>query len=69
METLATILGDISSVVWGPFLLIPLLLGTGLYLTIRLGGLQFLKLGAALRLGILRRKDPGPRGTSRSSRR
>lgn len=62
METLATILGDISSVVWGPFLLIPLLLGTGLYLTIRLGGLQFLKLGAALRLGILRRKDPGAEG-------
>ncbi|MGJ9401784.1 alanine/glycine:cation symporter family protein [Arthrobacter sp. KK5.5] len=62
METPATILGDISSVVWGPFLLIPLLLGTGLYLTIRLGGLQFLKLGAALRLGILRRKDPGAEG-------
>lgn len=52
----------ISSVIWGPYILIPLLLGTGLYLTIRLGGLQFLKLGSALRLGILRRKDAGSEG-------
>ncbi|GHD07411.1 alanine/glycine:cation symporter family protein [Zhihengliuella salsuginis] len=55
-------LGTISGFVWGPFFLIPLLLGTGLYLTIRLGGLQFLKLGAALNLGILRRKDPDASG-------
>ncbi|KAA0973450.1 sodium:alanine symporter family protein [Paeniglutamicibacter gangotriensis] len=61
-EKLATLFGDISSVIWGPFMLIPLLLGTGLYLTIRLGGLQFIKLGAALRLGILKRKDPGSEG-------
>lgn len=56
------VLNDISGVVWGPWLLIPLLLGTGLYLTIRLGGLQFLKLGVALRLGILKRKDVGAEG-------
>ncbi|GAA4360535.1 alanine/glycine:cation symporter family protein [Paeniglutamicibacter cryotolerans] len=62
MDDLATTLGDISSVIWGPFLLIPLLLGTGLYLTIRLGGLQFFKLGVALRLGLLKRKDPGSVG-------
>lgn len=62
MDDLATLLGDISSVIWGPFLLIPLLLGTGLYLTFRLGGLQFLKLGAALRLGLLKRKDAGSEG-------
>ena len=55
-------LGDVVGVVWGPFLLIPLLLGTGLYLTMRLGGLQFLKLGAALRLGLLKRKDVGAEG-------
>ncbi|SEB39494.1 alanine or glycine:cation symporter, AGCS family [Paramicrobacterium humi] len=52
----------LSGIIWGPYFLIPLLLGTGLYLTIRLGGLQFLKLGAALRLGILRRKDAGSEG-------
>ncbi len=56
------VLDDISGVIWGPYLLIPLLLGTGLYLTIRLGGLQFIRLAAALRLGLLKRKDPGSEG-------
>ncbi|WP_105567080.1 alanine/glycine:cation symporter family protein [Microbacterium halophytorum] len=46
-----------SGFVWGPYLLIPLLLGTGLYLTIRLGGIQFVRLGAGLGLGLLRRRD------------
>ncbi|AWB83034.1 sodium:alanine symporter family protein [Corynebacterium yudongzhengii] len=49
MDNLTSVLGDISGVVWGPFILIPLLLGTGLYLTIRLGGLQFRALGRSLR--------------------
>ncbi|WP_417235735.1 alanine/glycine:cation symporter family protein [Arthrobacter sp.] len=61
-DKLESVLSDIGSIVWGPYMLIPLLLGTGLYLTIRLGGLQFLKLGAALRLGILKRKDVGAEG-------
>ncbi|MGV2983838.1 alanine/glycine:cation symporter family protein [Microbacterium sp. AGC85] len=51
-----------SGWIWGPWFLIPLLLGTGLYLTIRLGGLQFIRLGSALRLGLLTRKDPGSDG-------
>ncbi|MFY9714558.1 MAG: sodium:alanine symporter family protein [Microbacterium sp.] len=59
---LQIILETISGVIWGPFVLIPLLLGTGLYLTIRLGGLQFIRLGSALRLGLLTRKDPGSDG-------
>lgn len=62
MTDLTTVLGEISGFVWGPFLLIPLLLGAGLYLTIRLGGLQFTKLIAALNLGIIKRKDPGSEG-------
>ncbi|GAA1358881.1 sodium:alanine symporter family protein [Arthrobacter rhombi] len=62
LDKLESVLSDIGSIVWGPYMLIPLLLGTGLYLTIRLGGLQFLKLGAALRLGILKRKDVGAEG-------
>ena len=49
LSTLNDILGVISSFVWGPWLLIPLLLGTGLYLTIRLRGIQFRTLGRALR--------------------
>jgi len=62
VETLQSFLDDASGFVWGPYLLIPLLLGTGLYLTIRLGGLQFIKLIPALRLGILKRRDPGSEG-------
>ena len=62
MEQLAEWLGTISSWIWGPWFLIPLLLGTGLYLTIRLGGLQFHKLGAGLHLGLLRRKDDDEEG-------
>ena len=62
MEDVSDFLADVSSIVWGPYLLIPLLLGTGLYLTVRLGGLQFLKLAAALRLGLLKRKDAGAEG-------
>lgn len=52
----------LGGIIWGPFVLIPLLFLTGLYLTFRLGGLQFLRLGSALKLGILKRKDPGAKG-------
>ncbi|WP_425845746.1 alanine/glycine:cation symporter family protein [Agrococcus sp. TSP3-2-1] len=62
LTPLQAVLDSLSGIIWGPFLLIPLLVGTGLYLTIRLGGLQFLKLGAGLRLGLLRRKDDGAEG-------
>ncbi|HLR93061.1 MAG TPA: alanine:cation symporter family protein, partial [Jiangellaceae bacterium] len=48
-----------SGVIWGPFVLIPLLFGVGFFLTFRLRGLQFRMLGAALRLGIGKRKDEG----------
>ncbi|MCE7480850.1 MULTISPECIES: alanine/glycine:cation symporter family protein [Actinomycetes] len=59
---LQSALETISGWIWGPWFLIPLLLGTGLYLTIRLGGLQFIRLGSALRLGLFTRKDPGSDG-------
>ncbi|MEJ1086997.1 sodium:alanine symporter family protein [Microbacterium sp. Mu-80] len=55
-------LGWLSGIIWGPWVLIPLLLGTGLYLTIRLGGIQFLRLGSALRLGLFTRRDPDSDG-------
>jgi len=51
------ILNRLSSIIWGPFVLIPLLLGTGIWLTIRLGGVQFTKLIPALKLALLRRHD------------
>ena len=62
MENFNTLLADIGSVIWGPFVLIPLLLGTGLFLTVRLRMLQFRKLGPALRLALIKRKDDGGAG-------
>ena len=38
----------INGIVWGPPMLI-LLIGTGIYLTCRTGGLQFIRLGYILR--------------------
>ncbi len=55
-------LNAVDGFIWGPFLLIPLLLGTGIYLTIRLGGLQFLKLIPALRLAFIKRTEFGAAG-------
>jgi len=51
------VLDQIDSIIWGPFLLIPLLLGTGAFLTFRLVGLQFRMLGPALRLAFIDRRD------------
>ncbi|WP_207929132.1 sodium:alanine symporter family protein [Actinomadura sp. 6K520] len=45
-------LGDASSFIWGPWLLIPLLLLTGLYLSILLRGLQVRHLLLAFRLAF-----------------
>lgn len=52
VDGLQSALETIDGFIWGPFLLIPLLLGTGVYLTIRLTGLQFRMLGPALRLAF-----------------
>ena len=62
MDSIQAFLDGLSGIIWGPYVLIPLLFLTGLYLTIRLGGLQFLRLGSALSLGLLRRRDPGSKG-------
>lgn len=51
-----------SDFVWGPWLLIPLLLATGLILTIALRGLQFTKLWHALWLGLVVRTERGADG-------
>lgn len=62
MEELTTALETIAGFVWGPFLLIPLLLLTGLWLTIKLRGIQFRTLGSALRLALWERKDADAEG-------
>lgn len=48
MENLLNLFNKIDSIVWGPPLLI-LLVGTGIYLTVRLGLLQVMKLPLAIR--------------------
>ncbi|QNQ90922.1 amino acid carrier protein [Corynebacterium poyangense] len=62
MEALNDFLSTLGGFVWGPFLLIPLLLGTGLYMTFRLTGLQVRMLGRALRHGLIDRNDHGGAG-------
>ena len=62
MDRLQQILDGIAGFVWGPWLLIPLLLLTGLWLTIKLRGIQFRTLGPALRLALLERKDQDAEG-------
>jgi len=52
----------IGDFVWGPYLLIPLLLLTGLYLTIRLRGIQFRKLWHSLYIALIVRREKGAEG-------
>ena len=56
---LSEALTGIDAFLWGPWLLIPLLLGTGVVLTVRLRGLQLRMLGPALRFALLQREDGG----------
>lgn len=59
MQTsLQSVLNTISDFIWGPPLLI-LLVGTGIYLTILLRGLQFRKLFHSLWLALVKRKEDG----------
>ena len=51
-----------SDFVWGPYLLIPLLLLTGLFLTIRLRGIQFRKLWQSLYYALIVRREKGAEG-------
>ncbi|QQS47733.1 MAG: sodium:alanine symporter family protein [Acidobacteriota bacterium] len=55
------ILNSLSGFVWGPPMLI-FLVGTGVYLTIRLKGLQFSQLFPALYLALVKRKEEGAAG-------
>ncbi|NKY99816.1 alanine/glycine:cation symporter family protein [Nocardiopsis alborubida] len=57
MDQLLEMAGIVSSIIWGPFVLIPLLFGVGLFLTIRLRLLQLLRLPHALWLAVVRRKE------------
>ena len=58
LQTLEKWMSTLSGWVWGPPLMI-LLVGTGLYLTFILKGLQFRKLWYALWLALVKRKEEG----------
>jgi AGCS family alanine or glycine:cation symporter len=62
LETIVRYLQIASDFIWGPRLLIPLLLLTGLYLTIRLRGLQFRRLYGSLYLAFIVRREAGAKG-------
>jgi alanine or glycine:cation symporter, AGCS family len=56
MDALDALVGKIGAFAWGPPMLI-LLVGTGFWLTLSLRGLQFTKLGHALYLALIKRKE------------
>jgi AGCS family alanine or glycine:cation symporter len=62
MEQVTAWLDTASGFIWGPYCLIPLLLLTGLYLTVILRGLQFRQLGPALHQALVVRKEQGAAG-------
>ncbi len=62
MDKLHDLLTKASDFVWGPYLLIPLLLLTGLYLTVLLRGLQFRELWRSLYLALVVRHEEGAEG-------
>ena len=62
MKELTAWLDAASSFIWGPYLLIPLLLTTGLFLTVRLRGIQFTQLWPALYTALIVRREQGAEG-------
>jgi AGCS family alanine or glycine:cation symporter len=61
-EQALAIATQLSDFIWGPYLLIPLLLATGLFLTLRLRGVQFRELGHSLWLAFVVRREQGAEG-------
>lgn len=55
-QTLVDLLGRANGVIWGPVMLI-LLVGTGVYYTVLLRGLQFRALGHSLWLALVKRRE------------
>ena len=61
MEVLEKIITALDDFAWGPWMLV-LLVGTGIFLTIRNGGIQFGKLGYALKNTIGKMFQKGKAG-------
>jgi AGCS family alanine or glycine:cation symporter len=62
MQKITELFATVSDFVWGPFLLIPLLLLTGLFLTVRLRGVQFTQLGSSLWTALVVRREKDAEG-------
>ena len=62
METLSELHKSLNSIVWGPVML-PLLVGTGLVLTVATRGVQFRRFGFALRQVLARPASSDDQGT------
>jgi len=60
-ESLLEIVNAVSAQVWGPPMLV-LLVGTGLYLTFLLKGVQFRVIFHSLYLAFVKRKEEGAEG-------
>lgn len=61
LDSARALIAQASDIVWGPPMLV-LFLGTGLYLTILLRGLQFRELGHSLYLALIRRREHDAEG-------
>lgn len=62
METFSNILSTIDSIVWGPVMLV-LLVGTGIFLTVRLKFLPWRNLGYAIKSTLSKEARTTKRGT------
>jgi AGCS family alanine or glycine:cation symporter len=61
MEGIESFVGALNSLVWGPYMLV-LLVGTGLYLTLRLNFISFRYLPYALKLAFSKNQDDKSQG-------
>jgi AGCS family alanine or glycine:cation symporter len=59
--SLLSVLKSLNGILWGPPMLV-LLVGTGVFFTLALRGLQFRTLGHSLWLAFVRRREPGAEG-------
>ena len=65
-DWIAQIVGTINGFVWGPIMLL-LIVGTGLFLTLRLKGIQFTQLGYALKLALIPKKSANAGGSKHAA--
>ena len=65
MEGIKSLFDTLGNLVWGPYMLV-LLVGTGVYLTVRLLGLQFTLLPYALKQAFMPHKKKAEAATTKA---